>query len=215
MEDTLGLSWRRFDPGLGFSFAAAFAQLVLAGVVWWQIKTANDALSYAQTQATAATDALSYAQTQATELAATERNRRAADSIATFVGYASNAAALYDNHARTRLRAVITHPAEPSYVDFSFNTIGEANQARQAAHAERFQIRARTSQNSTEEQAAAAFLKHIDEQHARVSRVNGWSMRLFDEGQPPPPVGQRPTLRYEDPGPLRDRLLDLAGALLT
>ncbi|MEJ7786593.1 MAG: hypothetical protein WKF96_17465 [Solirubrobacteraceae bacterium] len=43
VDETFGLSWRRFDPSLGFSFAAAFAQLVLAGVVWWQIKTATDA----------------------------------------------------------------------------------------------------------------------------------------------------------------------------
>lgn len=197
LDTLLGISWRSFRPDLGFNFAAAFAQLVLAGVVWAQIKTANDALIHARHEAANAADR--------------QRRQRAADSLATFVGHASNASALYSTAAALRLRDVVAQPGDSTCIELARDAIAQANQARQAAHADRFHVRVRTS-DGEEVKAAGEFLSLIDGQHQRCISIIAWSSTAAASGAGGAAPGWRKV--YEDPEPLRARCLELATALL-
>ena len=203
IDSTWGLSWRQFNPTLGFGFATAFAQLVLAGVVWAQIKGANDALVHARDESA--------------QFVARERRQRAADSIATFVGHASNASAVYSGEVLARLRDIVAHPGDTTFVDVAWGELAEANQARQAAHAESFQIRVRTSDGGPQLLAADAFLELLNRQHQCARRIIGWSMKYVSTpASALPAVNDRPDAKsiYEDAKLCRERCLDLASALL-
>lgn len=201
VDSTAGLSWQDFDPVLGFAFAASFAQLVLAAVVWAQIRTANDAVQQARNAAATAAEQV--------------RNQRAADSIATFVGHASNASNTFGTAVVMRLRAVTNNPGDIDLIEAARDQIAEANRARNAAHAERFHIRVRTT-DGPEVDAAKRFLELLDRQSKRSGEVIAWS-NLFRHPATTPPPGSpppNPLNIYEDTEPLRSECLDLAAALL-
>jgi len=197
VESTLGLSWRAFNPGLGFAFAAAFAQLVLAGVVWAQIKASDDALRHARAESAAVTERA--------------HRQRTAEALANFVGYASNASALYGGTVRRRLSVARACPGDPKYLELARDAVAQADQARQAAHAERFHVIVRTTSDGAEFDAMKDFLKVIDRQHQRAGRVIT-DLGRFVSGSP----WEAPSLHgiYCDPNDIKKRCLDLASALL-
>lgn len=219
IASTFGLSWRPFRPELGFAFAAAFAQLVLAGAVWMQIKTADDARretkAAAEAHVAAAEAALMQAQAEAARTAERHHYQRAADSVATFVGHASNASIRYGSIVVSRLQDVVAQPASDS-VERARHAIADADRGRQAAHAERFHIGVRTSDGDGEEVAAAEnVLDAVDGQHRRATSIIAWANNvLADPGNAPSAPPCQPRDVYFNLGPLRDQCLSLAQRLL-
>jgi hypothetical protein len=235
---TFGLNWRPFRPDLGFQFAAAFAQLVLAGAVWAQIKTADDALNEtrvtaaaqkkaadealnearvtAAAQMKAADEALNETRAQAARTAERHHYQRAADSLATFVAHASNASTYYGSIVVSRLQDVAAAGTDVECIERARDAIADANRGRQAAHAERFHIRARTSAGGQEVQAADRVLAVVDSQHRDANKIIAWANTLRSAPTKPPsapPIAPRDV--YANLESLRNQCLALAEQLIS
>jgi hypothetical protein len=173
------VSWRRFDQNAGLMFLGAWAQLILAAVVWAQIRTAEatlgttkDALEEARRQANAAEEQL----TELRQQAHSEARRERADVLLSLAGDCANAAAHYQQSAGPLENLITEAVQSQSHVAITDDVRAESRRAeafRQSAHSTRLRLQA-LALNEEALDAADDFVREVDAKRRKSVAVQQW-----------------------------------------
>jgi hypothetical protein len=197
--DLPGLDWRRFDQQSALLALSAVAQLVLAYMVWFQIRAANEATTAARGEARVAEDALRARDRELEALAILE-----------FVGQASTASALLQM-AYPALRDVMHTNGSTESVASARVALQAAEVQRQAAYASSFRITGLLGETAEAYVAAREFMDAVDQQAEvgrRVVTYAGVPNRIAHFSSWPDPKDIRRSTKDE-----RDRCVEAARAV--
>jgi hypothetical protein len=160
------IDWSSFSQADALIFLGAYAQLVLAAAVFFQIRTADRAL--------------------VRQVAADERRIRSerADALVGLIGTAANARSLYV-HAIPALRNATYNHGDQDALDRAEAELVPAEQLRQVAHAARFRVEVMVAGEEQLIAAAGALTSALDTQRQRARSVLAWS-RSPRDGRPTP-----------------------------
>lgn len=211
------VSWRNFDQNAGLMFLGAWAQLILAAVVWAQIRTAEDtllttrdALEETRRQAVAAEDQLTELRNQARH----EARQGRADVLLSLAGDCANAAAHYQQSAGPLDDLMAEAVQTTSHVHITTEVQEESRRAevfRQSAHSTRLRLHA-LALGEDALAAADAFVREVDSKRRKSVAVQQWlKMPLGPSSRAEPPslaILRRPT------NDLRDDCVKAAAELL-
>jgi len=167
-KDHLVVGWSSFRQGDALVFLGAYAQLVLAAAVFFQIRTADRAL---------------------VRQVATEEDRRGseqADAVVRLVAAAANARSLYVA-AIPALRHVTYNHGEQEALDRAEAELIPAEQLRQQAHAARVRVEIMLAGDENAIQAARGLTDALDAQRQRARAVLAWTRSPADSRPTPDP----------------------------
>jgi cellobiose-specific phosphotransferase system component IIA len=150
------LNWSSFNQADALLFLGAYAQLVLAAAVFFQIRTADRAV--------------------VRQIKADEQRLQSdqADALIRLVTTAGNARSLYVQ-AIPSLRNVTYHHGDPDALDRAETELLPAEQLRQEAHAARFRVEVMLASEIEVIAAAQALTDALDEQRKGARAVLVWS----------------------------------------
>jgi len=197
----LVIDWGAFRLGAALAFLAAFAQLVLALAVWFQLRVAWAAIEETKKGAAAA-------DTERRADIARRRKQDRAGALLQAVENASNASALY-SASFSSLRSVANAPGDQAAIARAERDLQVAEERRQGAHAARLRVQALCGAGAEATHAAKALVDVVDSQRRRGVAVLGWAR---DPNRPH--IGPDPLKIYADPDAQRERCLKEAGELL-
>lgn len=160
------IDWSSFSQSDALIFLGAYAQLVLAAAVFFQIRTADRAL--------------------VRQVAVDEQQVRSerADALVGLIATAANARSLYV-HAIPALRNVTYNHGDQDALDRAEAELVPAEQLRQDAHAARFRVEVMLAGDQQLIAAASALTSALDTQRQRARAVLAWS-RSPRDGRPTP-----------------------------
>jgi hypothetical protein len=181
------ISLRWFQQEQALLFLAAWAQIVLAVAVWYQVRAARDSARQQGTQIAQVDKQIMILEDQVSqgrrqlELAEAERDERSRQTIAAamsrFVGLTSNASAFYIS-ALPRLRVLARHV--PGDLRSTENGVTElvssAESVFQEAYSAYFELGAWVPEGSPPQRAADALLTAVTNQRASVRRILHWHL---------------------------------------
>lgn len=185
------VDWRAFQQTDALVFLGAYAQLVLATAVFFQIRTADRALD------------------RQLEVDVHAQKVRQAESLLDLLGAAANARSLYAQ-SMPALRAVVNAHGDLAAVERAEAELLPAEQFRQKAHAARVHVDALCLGQDELTDAAKKITAALDEQRKRARAVNVWSRNPTAASSPAPD----PQAAARFPMDAHNALLSAASALL-
>lgn len=164
-QEHIVVSWRNFDEQSALIFLGAWAQLILAVAVWFQIRSSESQRVDADRR----------------HGDSVERAERVAqiEALVTFVGYASNASSLFQDAGRllsrllNELRAGTLTDVRPALERVAaLQDLAEAS--RQAAATALFRVEALAGTNSAAHATASDFFAVISRQRTAAHDIRQW-----------------------------------------
>lgn len=192
-EDHVVIDWSSFQLDSALVFLGAYAQLVLAAAVFFQIRAADRAVIR--------------------QIAADlERGRRdKAEALMNLVAVAANARSVYVG-AIPALRNVAYSHGQQAALDRAEAELLPADRLRQQAHAARIRIEALFAEDLEIVEAARSMTKALDVQRQRSRSVLAWSRTAQRAGESAPDPQEAAQFAAEAQEYLLARATDLLGA---
>ncbi len=185
------IDWSPFKLDSALMFLGAYAQLVLAAAVFFQIRTADRAL------------------VRQIESEQERRKEERASALISLIAVASNTRSLYVSGIPA-LRNVAHSHGEQAALDRAEAELAPADELRQQAHAARVRVEVLFSADEATLEAARGMTKALDVQRQRARAVLAWSRSAHRAGQPSPdPQGAAQFPKAEE-----DHLMAQATALI-
>lgn len=163
----LVLDWSSFQLDSALVLLGAYAQLVLAAAVFFQIRTADRALI------------------RQIDTDEARSNSDKAGALLNLVAVSANARSLYVN-AIPALRNVTYSHGQQDAIDRAEVELLPADQLRQQAHAARVRVEALFASDAETLKAARGMTKSLDVQRQRARAVIAWSRTPNAADQPAP-----------------------------
>jgi hypothetical protein len=198
------VDWQHFDQLSGLAALAAWAQLILAFAVWFQIRSA-------EAQRLDASRHHADFMRRADDDAVNDGIRAQVEAIVSFVGVCANASSLYQSAGR-RLGVMITarqtNPVDAARVE---SDLALAEPLRQTAATAMFRVEALLGEDAVGFAAVTAFWGVMNRQQRAVREAQQWLNEGHHETTAMAPDVQRAT---RDSRPQRDDCIAQARALL-
>jgi hypothetical protein len=163
----LVLDWRAFEQTDALVFLGAYAQLVLASAVFFQIRTADRALE------------------RQYDVDAQAQRTRQAEILLELLGAAANARSLYVQSIPA-LKEVARAHGDFAVIERAETELIPAEQFRQRAHAARVHVDAICPDDDALMKAAREITTALDEQRRNARAVNVWSRNPGAASTPAP-----------------------------